>query len=91
MIISNFSNVVWYLMHTSDIKDLWSPTVYMGHAENVKKFDSLGEDKISYLWFEYSKKMLHFSEIFSAKVPCELNFDSYPFDSHTCKLQIKVA
>ena len=59
-------------MHTSDIKDLWSPTVYMGHAENVKKFDSLGEDKISYLWFEYSKKMLHL--FLKYLVQCELNF-----------------
>ena len=77
-------------MHTSDVKDLWSPTVYMGQAEDVKKYDSLGEDKLSYLWFEYTQKMLHFSEIFSAKVPCELNFNKFPFDSHQCTLQLKV-
>ena len=77
-------------MHLSNIKDLWSPTVYLGNAEDVKKHDSLGEDKLSYLWYEYTQKMLHFSEIFSAKISCQLDFSNYPFDSHECILRLKV-
>ena len=77
-------------MQVSNIKDLWSPTVYMANAENVKKYESLGEDQLSYLWYEYSNKMLHFSEIFSATVSCELDFNNYPFDSHECILRLKV-
>ena len=33
--------------------------------------------------------MLHYSEIFSAQISCELNFQTFPFDSHECILELK--
>merc|ERR1719464_309060 len=83
------NNVIWYLMDMADMKNLWSPAVYLGNAENVKKSKSLGDNTLAFLWYKTDTHMLHFSEIFSAKVSCELDFRKFPMDSHYCILELK--
>ena len=77
-------------MDMADMKNLWSPAVYLGNAENVKKSKSLGDNTLAFLWYKTDTHMLHFSEIFSAKVSCELDFKKFPLDSHYCILELKV-
>ena len=77
-------------MDMADMKNLWSPAVYLGNAENVKKSKSLGDNTLAFLWYKTDTHMLHFSEIFSAKVSCELDFRKFPMDSHYCILELKV-
>ena len=72
-----------------DMRNLWTPTVYIGNAKHVNKLGSFGEDSLSYLWYKFSSHMMHYSEIFTATVFCGLNFNNFPFDSHECILDLK--
>ena len=32
----NFRNILWYLVDTDDMEDLWYPTIYIGNAIRTK-------------------------------------------------------
>ena len=82
-----FSDFEWYMIDLIDMKNLWTPTVYLGGAKNVQKLGSFGEESLSYLWYQFSPHMMHYSEIVTATVFCELDFKHFPFDSHECPIE----
>ena len=84
-----FSDFEWYMIDLIDMKNLWTPIVYIGSAKNVQKLGSFGEESLSYLWYQFSRHMMHYSEIVTATVFCELDFKHFPFDSHECILDLK--
>ena len=71
------------------MKNLWTPSVYLGNAKNFRKFGSFGGDSLSYLWYKFSPHMMHYSEIITATVSCGFDFVKFPFDSHVCILDLK--
>ena len=78
-------NLDWYQIDLIDMKKIWTPTLYLGNAENIQKSGSLfGDDSLSYLWYQFSTHMMHYSEIFKANVQCGMTFEYFPFDSHEC-------
>ena len=66
------------------MKNIWTPTIYLGNANNIEKSGSFGEESLSYLWYEFHNHMLHYSEIFKANICCDMSFEYFPFDSHEC-------
>ena len=79
-------NLIWYLIDFKDITQLWSPLLYIGNSLKVKKLPELS--KLSSLWF-YMPHGLSYYEVFTVWISCSLEFHTYPFDSHTCNLNLK--
>ena len=89
--VTNFRNILWYLVDTDDMEDLWYPTIYIGNAIRNKGLDSFGPEmsKLSNLWYYYSINGFYYTEMFTATISCNMNFKTYPLDSHRCLLDLK--
>ena len=71
--------------------DIWYPEVFIGNsveAQNLVSFDSDGKSLTSFL-YNYPEHMVRYAVILTAKVACNMNFQTFPFDSHECRLEIK--
>ena len=71
--------------------DIWYPEVFIGNsveAQNLVSFDSDGKTLTSFL-YNYPEHMVKYAVITTAKVACNMNFQTFPFDSHECILEIK--
>ena len=89
--VTNFytsRNEKWYYVETGAY--LWYPKVYIGNnvqTQNLVNF-AQNADSITHLWYLYPEHKLQYSTIFTAKIACSLNFETYPFDSHTCLMNV---
>ena len=65
---------------------MWSPELYIGNDVQTQNLIFFGKnaDSITSLWFHYAKSKLQYASIFTAKIACSLDFQTFPFDSHTC-------
>ena len=66
--------------------DIWHPRLYIGNnieTQNLVNFDQ-NTESITSLWYHYPKQELRYASIVTAKIACSLDFQTYPFDSHTC-------
>ena len=79
-------NLIWYLIDFKDITQLWSPLLYIGNSLKVKKLPELS--KLSALWLFMPHQLLYY-EVFRVTLSCSLDFQTYPFDSHTCNLNMQ--
>ena len=71
--------------------DIWYPEVFIGNsveAQNLVSFDSGGKSLTSFM-YNYPKHLVRYAVILTAKVACNMNFQTFPFDSHECILEIK--
>ena len=71
--------------------DIWYPEVFIGNsveAQNLVSFDNDGRTLTSF-WYNYPEHMVRYAVILTAKVACNMNFQTFPFDSHECTLAIK--
>ena len=71
--------------------DIWYPEVFIGNsveAQNLVSFDSDGKTLTSF-FYNYPEHMVKYAVILTAKVACNMNFQTFPFDSHECILDIK--
>ena len=79
-----FRNLNWFQIDLNDMKNIWTPTIYIGNANHIQKSGSFGEESLSYLWYGYDTHVMHYSEIFKANICCGMSFEYFPFDSHEC-------
>ena len=70
---------------------LWTPVLFFGKTLTLKKNGAFGDDsrKLNYLWYQYQYQYLQFSEVFTVTLACRFNFQTFPFDSHECIVQLK--
>ena len=69
---------------------LWYPKVYIGNDVQTQNLVNFAKDagSIANLWYFYPEHKLRYSTIFTAKIACSLHFETYPFDLHTCLMNI---
>ena len=77
-------NENWYFMENGAL--LWAPELYIGNDVQTQNLIFFGQnsDSITSLWYHYPKHEVRYSTIFTAKIACSLDFQTFPFDSHTC-------
>ena len=63
---------------------MWHPKIYIGNS--VKSLDLI---KFDHLWFYLSEQRVKYSMILTPKISCNLDFHAFPFDFHTCTLDLK--
>ena len=73
------------------MRDLWYPTIYIGNALKFKSQGSFGPEpkSLNILWYDYHRHLVRYSEVFSTTVSCQLSFNTFPFDSHECTINLK--
>ena len=74
-----------------DKVDIWHPEVFIGNSvvtQNLFDFQK-DSDTLSYIWYYYPKHMIRYAVILTTTISCNLNFQTFPFDSHECNLQLK--
>ena len=84
-------NEEWYNLETGT--QIWHPELYIGNdveTQNLLNF-AQNTESITSLWFHYPDQELRYASIFTAKIACSLDFQMYPFDSHTCVMNINTA
>ena len=71
--------------------DIWLPQVYISNSVKTQNIVSLarGVEAISGLWYNSAHDYFYYSTIFSPTISCDLNFQTFPFDSHECNLVLK--
>ena len=69
---------------------LWYPKVYIGNDVQTQNLVNFAQDagSIINLWYLYPEHKLRYGTIFTAKIACSLDFETYPFDSHTCLMNV---
>ena len=73
------------LLSEDDQKQIWSPS--FGIATNLMSETKKAEEmKVSY-WL---KVCLMKSYYLITTVRCEMNFQTFPFDSHTCNIEVSM-
>ena len=70
--------------------DIWHPKLYIGNDVETQNLVYFGQnaDSITNLWYSYLKQKLRYSVVFTVKIACSLDFQTYPFDSHTCLMNV---
>ena len=77
-----FRNIEWYLIE--DLDDVWVPQIFIGNS--VRSLDLI---KFDHMWYFYPKQMVKYTMILTPKISCNLDFHTFPFDSHECTLDLK--
>ena len=69
---------------------LWYPKVYIGNDVQTQNLVNFAQDagSIINLWYLYPEHKLRYGTIFTAKIACSLHFETYPFDSHSCLMNV---
>ena len=69
---------------------IWHPELYIGNDIETQNLLNLAQNTelITNLWFHYPNQELRYASIFTAKIACSLDFQTYPFDSHTCLMNV---
>ena len=79
------------MIEASEIKYIWSPSIYIGNAlksQNAKSF-GVESTKLFSIWFSTPSQLLRYSEQFFTEISCDQVFNDFPFDLHSCTLDIK--
>ena len=84
--LHHYRNIIWYTMKQGDIHDVWTPSMFFSNALDVKKIPQ--DRKLSALWF-HMPHGLFYVQILVQTISCNLNFQSFPFDSHECILNLR--
>lgn len=71
-------------MKTSDINEVWSPIFYLMNSLEVKRHGSFGGEITNSFWYNHPNKLLDYKEVLYITLSCNMNFEMFPYDSHTC-------
>ena len=71
-----------------DFDDVWYPKIFIGNA--IKPFNLISAEKdVNCLYYLYHNHLVQYSAILTVTVSCKMNFQSFPFDTHECVLDLK--
>ena len=93
--IQKTNNSSWHkTMDISDhIRNLWIPEMYFSNSVRIEKFKGLKSDSMRQLWYHYHWGHYYFAfnlvEPFTTEFACKMNFHDFPFDRHTCMLELR--
>ena len=73
------------LLSKDDQKQVWSPKYVIG--TNMMSETKKAEEMTVSFW--YKTFIMHFYYL-STTVRCELNFETFPFDNHTCNIEVSM-
>ena len=71
--------------------DIWYPEVFIGNSVETQNLVSFDNDArtLNSFWYYYPEHTVRYAVILTAKIACNMNFQTFPFDSHECILDIK--
>ena len=95
------TNNSWHsFIDTSDhIRSLWIPEMYFSNSVQIEKFKGLKADSMKQLWYYFDQMyprwlfdtrwLFSLAEPFKTEFACKMNFQDFPFDRHTCMLEMR--
>ena len=75
----------WFQIDGTNFK-IWHPTLYFENLVDIKKLIGYGADHNVQFWFNRVYQRLYYTEIIEVSVSCEMNFNDFPKDKHSCDL-----
>ena len=75
----------WFQIDGTNFK-IWHPTLYFENLVDIKKLIGYGADHNVQFWFNRMYQRLYYTEIIEVSVSCEMNFNDFPKDKHSCDL-----
>ena len=77
-------------MDLEDIRDIWTPSIYIQNAIDIKDQRSFGDmsDSLINMWYKSDEQMVLFVEKFVVEFSCSMKFQAFPFDHHACHLDL---
>lgn len=70
-----------------DYDKIYRPTITFMNAYEIEKIKLFGSDHFNYFWFYNYWTKFEYAEYLKVKLGCDFDFQTFPFDSHTCYLK----
>ena len=84
-------NVIAYKI--DDDTDIWYPQIYIGKSVESQNLISFDKDSKAvhalYLYYSARNHQIEYATIVTITISCSMRFQSFPFDSHECSLDLK--
>ena len=80
----------WYeITDDPNIKEIWRPMIAFEHLLDYKKTKVYGGHKPFFFWYTngWGEKIIYHEEV-QLSFSCPFHFETYPFDSHVCILEM---
>ena len=74
----------WYRIQKP--QSIWHPSLYFENMVNIRKQVGHGKDSNVEFWFHNSRQRMWYSEFAEITVACQMDFTSFPLDSHECNV-----
>ena len=68
------------------VSPIWQPIIYFGNLMKKEETKFYGATESSTLMYFHNENELLYAESFLLKFSCEMDFNTFPFDSHNCCL-----
>ena len=75
----------WFQIDGTNFK-IWHPSLYFENLVDIKKLIGYGADHNVQFWFNRDYQRLYYTEFIEVSVACEMNFNDFPKDKHSCDL-----
>ncbi len=82
-----FSEGEWYELVGQERTAPWRPSVSFLNVLTIKKLPEFGGTTMTSYWIE-TPHALEYSETMEVTISCDFDFSLFPFDEHTCHLDI---
>ena len=80
-----FRTLGWYSVNEID-HQVYFPTLQINEAKSVSRIRRYGPHDEDYFWFLYPHRF-EYQQTLKVEIYCDLDFTSFPFDSHECDLK----
>ena len=86
--INNGSELYELEIPSFQYEEIRRPSLAFLNSFDIEKLQMFGSDKFKYFWI-YTEEPARFEygEYLKIKLGCNFQFDTFPFDSHTCDLK----
>lgn len=76
------------MISNDDLGDIWTPSVYIRNAVNVKSLKSIGDsnDNLRSIWFRTDENGVWYLEEQIVTFLCPMFFETFPYDSQACEM-----
>ena len=78
------ANDGWYPLDGKDQNQIYSPTMTINRAKTIERTRKFGLTDEDESWFNGFNGIIDYKQSIKVTIYCKFEFQSYPFDSHTC-------
>ena len=78
------ANDGWFPLDGNDQNQIYSPTMTINRAKTIERTRKFGLTDEDESWFNGFNGIIDYKQSIKVTIYCKFEFQSYPFDSHTC-------